>query len=272
MSLHQIDNVKERKTQTPNLPPFYQGDRASPFLRPQQHANQAPRCGEGAYMEGARTGQRLFAFLLHRHRKRPGIAGFQPPRRFTAAIAWSICDSPESAGASYPIAAAAPSAARVCRDSGQCDDATPPTRFASTRIVGIRASLRTKAGGRARAIRIRSTGSSRTWRAIERPNHMLCADMSDIPMRRGFRHLVAIRDRATRKRPAWRLSNSMDAGFCVATLADALNRFGGSFVQLRSALEMVGIRNSAARRFPRGNGYACLTDVTGRAPGANVKP
>ncbi|AHE57339.1 hypothetical protein NX02_28820 [Sphingomonas sanxanigenens DSM 19645 = NX02] len=101
---------------------------------------------------------------------------------------------------------------------------------------------------------------------------MLCADMSDIPMRRGFLLRVAIRDRATRKRLAWRSSNSMDAGFCVAALADALNRFGDSFVQLRSALEMIGIRNSAPRQFLRGNGYPSLTDVTGRAPGANVKP
>jgi transposase InsO family protein len=37
-------------------------------------------------------------------------------------------------------------------------------------------------------------------------------------MRRGFLYLVAIMDWATRKVLAWRLSNTMDAGFCVAAL------------------------------------------------------
>lgn len=45
-------------------------------------------------------------------------------------------------------------------------------------------------------------------------------------MRRGFLYLVAIMDWATRKVLAWRLSNTMDAGFCVAALEEALARFG----------------------------------------------
>jgi len=62
--------------------------------------------------------------------------------------------------------------------------------------------------------------------AIERPNHVWCADVTYIPMRRGFLYLVAIMDRATRKVLAWRLSNTMDAGFCVAALEEALARYG----------------------------------------------
>ena len=62
--------------------------------------------------------------------------------------------------------------------------------------------------------------------AIERPNHVWCADVTYIPMRRGFLYLVAIMDWATRKVLAWRLSNTMDAGFCVAALEEALARFG----------------------------------------------
>ena len=61
---------------------------------------------------------------------------------------------------------------------------------------------------------------------IERPNHVWCADVTYIPMRRGFLYLVAIMDWATRKVLAWRLSNTMDAGFCVAALEEALVRFG----------------------------------------------
>ena len=61
---------------------------------------------------------------------------------------------------------------------------------------------------------------------IERPNHVWCADVTYIPMRRGFLYLVAIMDWASRKVLAWRLSNTMDAGFCVAALEEALARFG----------------------------------------------
>ena len=48
--------------------------------------------------------------------------------------------------------------------------------------------------------------------AIERPNHVWCADITYIPMRRGFLYLVAIMDWATRKVLSWRLSNTIDAG------------------------------------------------------------
>jgi putative transposase len=62
--------------------------------------------------------------------------------------------------------------------------------------------------------------------AIERPNQVWCADITYIPMRRGFLYLVAIMDWATRKVLAWRLSNTMDVGFCVMALEEALTRFG----------------------------------------------
>jgi putative transposase len=62
--------------------------------------------------------------------------------------------------------------------------------------------------------------------AIERPNHVWCVDLTYIPMRRGFLHLVVTMDWATRKVLVWRLSNTMDAGFCVAALEEALARFG----------------------------------------------
>lgn len=61
---------------------------------------------------------------------------------------------------------------------------------------------------------------------IDRPNQVWCADITYIPMRRGFLYLVAIMDWATRKVLAWRLSNTMDADFCVAALEEALSLFG----------------------------------------------
>ena len=59
-----------------------------------------------------------------------------------------------------------------------------------------------------------------------RPNHVWCADITYIPMRRGFLYLVAIMDWASRKVLSWRLSNSMDADFCVKALQEALVRYG----------------------------------------------
>ena len=44
---------------------------------------------------------------------------------------------------------------------------------------------------------------------IDRPNQVWCADITYIPMRRGFLYLVAVMDWATRKVLAWRLSNTM---------------------------------------------------------------
>ena len=45
-------------------------------------------------------------------------------------------------------------------------------------------------------------------------------------MKRGFLYLVAIMDWASRHVLAWRLSKTMDAGFCVEALNDALFRYG----------------------------------------------
>ena len=62
--------------------------------------------------------------------------------------------------------------------------------------------------------------------SITRPNQVWCTDISYIPMRRGFLYLVAIMDWHSRKVLSWRLSNSMDAGFCVQALKEALARYG----------------------------------------------
>jgi putative transposase len=61
--------------------------------------------------------------------------------------------------------------------------------------------------------------------AIERPNRVWCADITYIPVQRGFLYLVAIMDWATRHVLSWRLSNTMDASFCVEALNDALARY-----------------------------------------------
>ena len=61
---------------------------------------------------------------------------------------------------------------------------------------------------------------------ITRPNHVWCTDVTYIPLQRGFLYLVAVMDWASRKVLAWRLSNTLEASFCVAALQEALEGSG----------------------------------------------
>ena len=61
---------------------------------------------------------------------------------------------------------------------------------------------------------------------VDRPNQVWCADITYLPMRRGFLYLVAIMDWHTRKVLAWRISNTLEAGFCVDALNEAIHKFG----------------------------------------------
>jgi len=61
--------------------------------------------------------------------------------------------------------------------------------------------------------------------AVTRPNQVWAADITYLPMRRGFLYLVAIMDWHTRKVLAWRISNTLEADFCVEALTEAIHRF-----------------------------------------------
>jgi putative transposase len=61
---------------------------------------------------------------------------------------------------------------------------------------------------------------------VERPNQVWCADITYLPMRKGFLYLVAIMDWFTRKVLAWRISNTLEADFCVEALNEAVHKFG----------------------------------------------
>ena len=61
---------------------------------------------------------------------------------------------------------------------------------------------------------------------IDRPNQVWAADITYIPLPRGFLYLVAVIDWASRAVLSWRLSNTMDASFCVAALEEALAKHG----------------------------------------------
>jgi putative transposase len=58
--------------------------------------------------------------------------------------------------------------------------------------------------------------------AISRPNQVWSADITYIPMLRGFMYLVAIIDWYSRYVLAWQLSNTLDGHFCLEALAQAL--------------------------------------------------
>ena len=61
---------------------------------------------------------------------------------------------------------------------------------------------------------------------IDRPNQVWATDITYIPMARGFVYLCAVMDWYARRILAWRLSNSMEAEFCVDVLEEALSVYG----------------------------------------------
>jgi putative transposase len=91
---------------------------------------------------------------------------------------------------------------------------------------------------------------------IDRPNQVWCADITYIPMAKGFVYLVAVMDWFSRRVLAWRVSITLETDFCVEALRDAMNRHGqpeifntDQGVQFTSAaflgeLETLGVRIS----------------------------
>ena len=61
---------------------------------------------------------------------------------------------------------------------------------------------------------------------IIRPNQVWSTDITYIRLPHGFVYLVVIIDWYSRKVLSWRLSNTMDAGFCVDCLEDAIRAYG----------------------------------------------
>jgi putative transposase len=61
---------------------------------------------------------------------------------------------------------------------------------------------------------------------ISRPNHVWAADITYIPMSRGFMYLFVVLDWASRRVLAWRLSNTLTTDFCLDAVRDAIGRDG----------------------------------------------
>ena len=62
--------------------------------------------------------------------------------------------------------------------------------------------------------------------AIDRPNQVWAMDITYIPMAKGFVYLAVVLDWFSRRVLSWRVSITMEAAFCVATLEDALAKHG----------------------------------------------
>lgn len=62
--------------------------------------------------------------------------------------------------------------------------------------------------------------------AIMRPNQVWCADITYIEMATGFVYLVVIMDWYSRMVLSWRLSITLDSGFCIEALKEAFERYG----------------------------------------------
>lgn len=61
---------------------------------------------------------------------------------------------------------------------------------------------------------------------ITRPDQVWCADITYVPMERGYAYLCAVMDWHSRKVLGWTLSNTMDVGLCMDALKQALESTG----------------------------------------------
>ena len=98
--------------------------------------------------------------------------------------------------------------------------------------------------------------------AVERPDQVWCADITYIPVRSGFLYLVAAMDWATRFVLAWRLSNTMDAAFCVEALEAALS--GGAAPDVFNTDQGAQFTSLAFTGRVLASGARCSMDGRGR--------
>ena len=61
---------------------------------------------------------------------------------------------------------------------------------------------------------------------IMRPNQVWAADITYIPMRRGFAYLIVVLDWYSRRVLSWRLSNTLTTDFCIEAVEEAIERYG----------------------------------------------
>lgn len=82
---------------------------------------------------------------------------------------------------------------------------------------------------------------------ISRSNHVWAADITYIPMHRGFVYLFAVLDWASRRVLAWRLSNTLTTDFCLEVVQEAVTRWYAGDLQHRSRQPRIYRAHQGAR-------------------------
>ena len=122
------------------------------------------------------------------------------------------------------------------------------------RIIGLRAIYRSPRtswpapGHRAFPYLLRNA-------KVSRPNKAWAAGITYLPMARGFVYLVAVIDWHSRYVVAWRLSNTLEADFCVEALQEALGRGRPEIFNTDQSLPR---RRTGAASSPAGSSPKCL--------------
>jgi putative transposase len=99
--------------------------------------------------------------------------------------------------------------------------------------------------------------------AIDRPNHVWSTDITYVRLAQGFVYLVAVIDWYSRKVLAWRVSNTLDSGFCVDCLEQALRTHG--IPEIFNSDQGCQFASEAFTEVLKGNGIAISMDGRGRA-------
>lgn len=98
---------------------------------------------------------------------------------------------------------------------------------------------------------------------VDRRNQVWAVDITCLPMRRGFLYRVAIMDWFTRKVLAWRISNTLEADFCVEALNEAVHKFGPPEI-MNSDSHTIGASSRPSRGRTGCDGWASASLWTAR--------
>lgn len=99
--------------------------------------------------------------------------------------------------------------------------------------------------------------------SVTKPNQIWCADVTYIRLAQGFVYLVAVMDWHSRYVLSWRLSNSMDASFCIEALQDAMMLYG--FPEIFNSDQGSQFTSDGFTALPLSNGVTISMDGKGRA-------
>ena len=98
---------------------------------------------------------------------------------------------------------------------------------------------------------------------VTRPNQVWSTDITYLRLARGFAYLVAVMDWYSRKVLAWRVSNTLESGFCVDCLEQALRTYGGA--EIFNTDQGCQFTSEAFTDVLKAHGMAISMDGRGRA-------